>query len=94
MPHGLGVGLSEPHPPRFLVERASAMVCCSTWRSSAEGAGLIRRQRAAELAADLLQLLGVDLAELLGRNLGAADLGQRRLAESLEDVGDAPDCRN
>jgi 3,4-dihydroxy-2-butanone 4-phosphate synthase len=30
----------------------------------AKGAGLIHRQRAAELTADLLQLLGIELAEL------------------------------
>ena len=57
----------------------------------AEGAGLIRRQGAAELTADLLQLLGIELAELFGRNLGPADLGQRRLSETLEDIGNAPD---
>jgi hypothetical protein len=54
-----------------------------------EGAGLFRGQRTAETAAELLQPFGIDLAELLGRNLGLADLGERRLAEPLEDVGDA-----
>jgi len=45
-----------------------------------------------ELAAELLQAIVVDLAELLCGNLGAADLGESRLPESLEDVGDAPDA--
>ena len=92
--HGLGVGLSEPQAPRFLVEGGFGDGLLQHLAVEPEGAGLLRRQRTAELAADLLQLVGVDLAELLGRNLGAADLGQRRLAKSLEDVGDAPDCRN
>ena len=91
-PHGLVVGLAEPHAPRFLVERGFRDGLLQHLAIEPEGAGLLRRQRTAELAAELLQLVGVDLAELLGRNLGAADLGQRRLAESLEDVGDAPDC--
>ena len=89
--HGFGVGLAEPHAPRFLVERGLRDGLLQHLAVEPEGAGLIHGQRTAELAADLLQLVGVDLAELLGRNLGAADLGQRRLAESLEDVGDAPD---
>jgi hypothetical protein len=37
-----------------------------------------------------LQLLGVDLPELFGRDLGPTDRGQRRLPESLENVGYAP----
>jgi ParB family chromosome partitioning protein len=41
-----------------------------------EGAGLFRGQRTAETAAELLQLFRIDLAELLGRNLGLADLGE------------------
>ena len=83
-----------PSPSR----RASLVECClrdgllQHLAIDAEGAGLLHRQRPAELAADLLQLVGVELAELLGRNLGAADLGQRRLSEPLEDVGDAPDA--
>ena len=88
--HDLGVGLAEPHPPRFFVERSLGDGLLQDLAIEAEGAGLIHRQRAAELAAELLQLLGVELAELFGRDLGPADLGQRRLPKSLEDVGDAP----
>jgi hypothetical protein len=58
-----------------------------------KGARLILRQRAAELAADLLQPIRVDLAELVDRNLGATDLGQRRLPKSAENIGDAPDTK-
>ena len=53
--HGLGVGLSEPQPPRFLVEGGLGDGLLQHLAVDAEGAGLIRRQRAAELAADLLQ---------------------------------------
>ena len=91
-PHGLFLGLGEPHAPCFLVERGFGDGLLQHLPVKPEGAGLFRGQRTAETAAELLQLVGVDLAELLGRNLGAADLGQRRLAESLEDVGDAPNC--
>ena len=63
--HGLGVGLSEPEPPRFLVEGGFRDGLLQHLAVEAEGAGLIRRQRTAELAADLLQLVGVELAELV-----------------------------
>ena len=88
--HGLGVGLSEPQPPRFLVKGGFRNGLLQQLTVEAEGAGLIRRQRAAELAADLLQLLSIDLTEFIDRDLGAADPGQRRLPKSLEDVGDTP----
>ena len=61
--HGLVVGLSEPEPPRFLVERRFRDGLLQHLAVEAEGAGLLHRQRAAELAADLLQPLGIDLAE-------------------------------
>ena len=85
-------GLGEPHAPGFLVQRGFSDGLLQHLPIKPEGAGLFRRQRTAETAAELLQLVGVDLAELLRRNLGAANLRQRRLAKSLEDVGDAPDC--
>ena len=90
--HGLGVGLSEPQPPRFLVKGGFRDGLLQHLAVEAEGAGLVHRQRAAELTADLLQLVGVELAEFIGRNLGMADRGQRRLSEAPEDVGDAPDA--
>ena len=90
-PHGLGVGLAEPHAPGFLVEGGFRDGLLQHLAVKPERAGLLHGQRTAELPAELLQLVGVDLAELLGRNLGAADLGQRRLSKTLEDVGDAPD---
>ena len=90
--HGFVVGLSEPEPPRFLVKRGFRDGLLQHLAVEAEGARLIHRQRAAELAADLLQPVGIELAEFVDRNLGMADLGQRRLAEAPEDVGDAPDA--
>src|SRR5260370_547783 len=65
--HGLGLGLSEPEPPRFLVKRGFGDRLLQHLAIEAEGAGLIRGQRAPELAADLLQLVGVELAELIDR---------------------------
>ena len=90
--HHLGVGLAEAHPPGFLIERGFREGLLQHLAVKPEGTGLLRGQGAAQLAAKLLQLVGVDLAELLGRNLGPADLRQGRLPESLEDVGDAPNC--
>jgi len=58
----------------------------------AEGACLVLGQGSAELAAELLQLVGIDLAELVDRDVGMADLGQRRLAESAENIRDAPNA--
>ena len=89
--HGLGIGLAEPEPPRFLVERGFGNGLLQHLAVEAEGAGLIHRQRTAELAAELLQPIGIELTELLGRNLGMADGRQRRLSEAPEDIGDAPD---
>ena len=90
--HGLGIGLSEAEPARLLVEGGFRDRLLQHLAVEAEGAGLIRRQRTAELAADLLQLVGVELAELVDRDFGMADRGQCRLAKSPEDVGDAPDA--
>ena len=57
----------------------------------AERARLLHGELAAELAAELLQPIVVDLAELLDRDLGVADLGDGRTAEAAENVADAPD---
>ena len=82
--HGFGVGLAEPEPPGFFVQRGLGDGLLQHLAIEAEGAGLIHRQGTAELTADLLQLLGIELAELFGRNLGAADRGQRRLSKPLK----------
>jgi hypothetical protein len=91
-PHGLFLGLGEPHAPRFLVQCGFSDGLLQDLPVKSERARLFRRQRTAEAAAELLQPVRVDLAELLRRNLGATNFRQRRLAESLEDVGDAPNC--
>ena len=90
--HGLGVGLSEAELPGFLIERRLGDGLLQHLAVEAEGARLLLRQGTAELATDLLQAIIVDLAELVQRNLGVADLGERRLAKAPEDVGDAPDA--
>jgi hypothetical protein len=91
--HRLGVGLAKPHATGLFIEGGFRNRLLQHLPVKPEGARLLHGQGAAELPAELLQLVGVDLAELLGRNLGSADLGQRRLSESLEDVGDAPDSK-
>ena len=90
--HGFVIGLPEAEPPRLLIKGGFRNGLLEHLAIKPEGAGLIHGQGAAELAADLLQPLGVDLAELLGRDFGMAHLGQRRLSETPEDVGDAPDA--
>ena len=79
--HGFVVGLSEPEPPRFFVQRGLGDGLLQHLAVEPEGAGLFRRQRPAELAADLLQLLGVELAELFDRNLGVADRGDASIVQ-------------
>ena len=45
----------------------------------------------AELAPDQLQTILVGLPELLDRNFNAADFGESRLAEAVENIVDTPD---
>src|SRR4029078_2219253 len=52
---------------------------------------LVRRDRAAKLATELLDAVVVDLAKLLGGDLGRPDLCNGGTAEATEDVADAPD---
>lgn len=89
--HGVGVGLAEPEPARVLVERCFGDRLLQHLAIDPDRARLIRRQRPAELAADLLQTVVIGLAELLGGDFGAADLGERRPAEAAEYVGNTPD---
>ena len=90
--HGLRIGLSKTQPPGVLVKGRLRDGLLQHLAVEAERAGLFHRQRTAELAADLLQAVGVELAELVERNFGVADLGQGRLSEAPENVGDAPDA--
>src|SRR5207244_11461045 len=52
---------------------------------------LVRRQRARQLATELLHALGVNPAELLGGDLRRPDLGDGGEPEAAKDVADAPD---
>ena len=55
-------------------------------------ARLVGRDRPPDLAAKLLELVGIADAELVNRDLGAADLGDREYAEAAENIADAPDA--
>ena len=90
--HGLGVGLPEPELPRLLVERGLGDDLLQHLAVEAERARLLLGQGTAEPTPDLLNPVGVDLAELVRGDFGVADLGQGRLAKTPEDVGDAPDA--
>ncbi len=88
----LVIGLTEPEPARVFIEGGFRNRLLQHLAIKAERARLFRRQRAAELAPDLLEAVGVDLAELVQRNLGVADLGHRGLPKALEDVGNTPNA--
>ena len=89
--HGLCVGLSQSELAHLLVERRLGDGLLQHLTVEPEGTRLFLRQRTAELPPDLLQAIAIDLAELIQRDLGAADLGERRLPEPPEDVCNAPD---
>jgi len=91
--HGFVIGLVKPKPASLFVERCFRDDLLQHLSVEAEGPRLIHGQRPAELAAHLLKPLGIDLAEQVGRYLGMADFGQRRLTETSENVGDAPDAK-
>ena len=86
----LGVRQSEPHLARVLIERGLSKQTPQQLPVEAEHAGLILRDRPADLARELLEVVVVELAELLDPDLGAADLGDRRTPEAAEDVADTP----
>ena len=54
---------------------------------------LLRGHRATHLAAELLQAVLIGLAECFDPDFGAADLGNGRLAETAENIADAPDAK-
>jgi len=60
-------------------------------RVDAQRAGLFERDRTPDLTAKILQPVGIELAELLDRDLGLPNLGERGAAEAAEDVADPPD---
>ena len=90
--HHIGIGHAEPELARPLVERGAGDHLAQDLLLEAERTRLVGRDRTAQLLAELLEPLIVLLAELVDRNLGAADLGDRRDAEPAENVADAPDA--
>ena len=65
----------EPQRPDALVEGEFGDHLADDLPVEPERARLLERDRPADLTADLLQPLVVDLAELLDADLGTADLG-------------------
>jgi hypothetical protein len=90
--HGFRIGLSKPEPPRVFVKRSLRDRLLQHLPVDPERPRLVRRQRSAELPPNLLQPIGINLPEFVERNLGMPDLGQRRLPESPENIGNAPDA--
>ncbi len=90
-PHDLVVGNAEPHLPRALIEPGIHEHFAEHLPVEADLSRLFRRQRMADLMAEALQALVIDAPELVDRDFGAADLGERRAAEAAKDVVDAPD---
>ena len=90
-PRHLGVGNAKPQRPDLLVERGLGDQLADQLPVDAERARLFHGDRTSKLAPHLLEPLGVELPELVGGDLGAADPCEARLAEAAEDVADAPD---
>src|SRR5262249_8692361 len=91
-PRHLGVRDAEPHGARALVERGLLHPLSEHLLVETAGARLVGRDGAPQLASGHLQLVVVELAELLDRDLAAADGGDRLAGEAAaEDVADAPD---
>ena len=88
----VGVGNAEAELAGALVEGGLRDHLAEDLLLDAEGTGLVGRDRTAELLADALQAFVVLLAELVDRDLGAADLGHGKDAEAAENVADAPDA--
>ena len=85
------IGEAEPQLLGLFVERGFRDQLADQLPVEADGARLIGGDRPAGLSADALELVGVVLAELIDRNFGAADLGDRIRAEAAENIADAPD---
>ncbi len=81
----------KSHAARAFIEGGFSNHLLQHLTVEAECTGLLHGDRPAELAANLLQLVGVEITELLRGDFGVADLGEARLSESLEDIGDTPD---
>ena len=87
----VGVGKAEPPVAHALVQRGLGDQLPGQLPVDAERMRLVRRDRAAELAAELLQAVVVELAELVDGDFGAADLGDRIEPEATKNIADAPD---
>ena len=87
----LGIADAEPQGRSFLIERRLGHQLAEQLPVDAARTRLLGRDRLPQLAADLLQAVGIELTELLGRNFGLADLDCRIEPEAAENVADAPD---
>ena len=85
------VGQTEPHLPRALVEPGIVDHSEQHRAFETDRLGLFRRDRLADLAAELLEALVIGPAELLDRDFRAADFRQRGAAEAFENIVDPPD---
>src|SRR6201999_4481335 len=70
--HGLGIGLPQAKLPRLFVERGFGQRLAQYLAVEAERPRLLGGEGTADLAPDLLDTVGVDLAELVHRDFGAA----------------------
>ena len=92
LPRHLGVAQAEPQRlAGALVDHGLGDHLIEQLPVEAQRLRLVGQDRPAQLAAELLQPVLIELAERLDPDFGAADLRERRLAEAAEDVADAPD---
>ena len=87
-----GVGNRESELPHTLIKRREGHHLSKQLLLNSEGAGLIRRDRAADSSAELLKFVGITLAKLIDGDISAANLGDRVHPKASEYVANAPDA--
>ncbi len=84
------IGNIQTHLAGALVERSLRHQLAEHLTVEAEGARLVHADGPPGLAAQLLQPVVVDRAELLDANFGFSHLGEGGEAETAENIADAP----
>ena len=90
-PRDFVIGNAKPHLPCAFVQAGFGDHLAQNLPRHAAGHRLVRRDHMAGLPAEHLQRVVVGLPELLDRDFGVTDLGERRAAEAAKNVVDAPD---
>src|SRR5262249_48203311 len=90
-PRDLGVADAKSHRTATFIKKYLGYNLPRDPAIKAERARLFERDRPAQPATQLLEPLVIDAAELLDRDFGPSDLGERRPTEAAKNVADPPD---